>query len=60
MTVPRDAQQAATDVALTAAFVRDGTELATASGTLRVEIAPVANALDHVDLGTRPPSRRTG
>ena len=51
VTVPRDAQQTVNDVTLTAAFTRDGAELATASGTLRVEIAPVANAFDRVDLG---------
>jgi hypothetical protein len=49
--VPRDAPQAAQDITLTAAFVRDGAELAKASGSLRVEIAPLANAIDHVDLG---------
>jgi hypothetical protein len=49
--VPRDAPQSVQNVTLTATFVRDGAELATASGTLRVELGPVAAALDHVDLG---------
>jgi hypothetical protein len=49
--VPRDAPQAVQTVTLTASFVRDGAELATGSGTLRVELGPVAAAIDHVDLG---------
>ena len=40
--VPRDAQQAVTDVTLEAVFTRDGTDLATGSTTLQVATRPAA------------------
>ena len=49
--VPRDTPQAVNDVPLSAAFLRDGTELATGSTTLRVELAPLGAFHDRVDLG---------
>ena len=49
--VPRDAPQSVNEVTLTAAFVRDGAELAAGTTTLRVELAPLGAFHDRVDLG---------
>lgn len=54
VSVPRDAEQAVTDVRLDASFTSAGGLLAAASTTLRVEIDPapgVAEGYDHIDLG---------
>ena len=51
VSVPRDTPQNVHEVPLSAAFVRDGTDLATGSTTLRVELAPLGAFHDRVDLG---------